>query len=454
MGGGRTNVVLFGLLWFLGAWVHQCPENPNATSRLDLLHAIVKHGTAHVDSYHHNTTDKAWWNGHYYSDKPPGFVLWALPCFAGLSVLLGGDYLETESGWLLSSWLSNASSIALLSAVGGVCCFCWLRRWTTQRAAMMATLTMTLGTPLLPYACSWFPHAGVTGLLFIALNIVDPALDPTNKAKASEYARWTAAGLISSLAWSAEYSAAIPLISLGLVALHRDWRNGCAFVAGWAPGLLFVGGYHWLCFGAPWVFPYRHTAVLTHMHDGLCGIHFPPPADHLAQLAMSPERGLLVCSPFLLGLGLGWRELYRRHAGWFYPSYLAALLQWILIGGYADLPAGNTYGPRLLLCMLPWLALPVSLAFLRSPHLMGMLASVACLLNAAVVWSGIERTPGKPIWKSIAPSPSVHHLGEMAGLSATMSATVWLLILIAGIAWLWHRTRPLPQLAYVIPPHP
>jgi hypothetical protein len=413
MGGGRTKGVLFGLLWLAGAWVHQAPENPNATSRLDLLHALVSQGTWHLDVYHENTTNKAWCEGHYYSDKPPGLVFLALPTFLLLHLFLQ-DSLESKWGWLLSSWLGSAGATGLWAATGAVACFSWLSRSHSRRIALLTTLAFFLGTPLLAYAGSWFPHSATVGLLFVALNIAHrdfPKIGSVSRRW------WLMAGLVCGLALSCEYSAAIPLVAVGGV-----------------------------CFGTPWTIPYQHTATLTHMQQGLCGILFPPPASHLTHLVLGSTRGLFMHSPFLLCLWVGFRQLHERSPAWFYSAYVIVLLQWILMSGYGDLAAGNTLGPRLLLCALPWLALPTALAFSQYPRASTALVGVAVLVNAAALWSGIELLPTASLWETVlerfSSGNTPHHLGELFGLTALASALCWASALLAGIAWLWRSTQP------------
>ncbi len=75
-------VVLVSYAYFYegGGW--------NQNSRLDLVRAIVEQGTLRIDPFHENTNDKAFANGHYYSDKAPGLALLAVPvAFAALPLM-------------------------------------------------------------------------------------------------------------------------------------------------------------------------------------------------------------------------------------------------------------------------------------------------------------------------------------------------------------------------------
>ena len=54
----------------------------NQGVRIAELHAIVMKHTFQIDAYHELTGDKAYIDGHYYSEKAPAMVVFALPAFA------------------------------------------------------------------------------------------------------------------------------------------------------------------------------------------------------------------------------------------------------------------------------------------------------------------------------------------------------------------------------------
>jgi hypothetical protein len=112
------------------------------------------------------TPDKAIHEGHYYSDKAPGTVALAFPGFVLAALGLGalGVSLDSDTGWLVSSWVACASSLGFITALGGVALFAWLCRWTPPRAALITTLAVFLGAAPLPYATLMFSHALAVGL--------------------------------------------------------------------------------------------------------------------------------------------------------------------------------------------------------------------------------------------------------------------------------------------------
>src|SRR5438552_15452015 len=76
-------------------------------SRFDLVRAIVEQGTLRIDAYHENTQDKAYYQGHYYSDKAPGLALLAVPVAAIARPLLPATGIDPVSprGLVATSYL-------------------------------------------------------------------------------------------------------------------------------------------------------------------------------------------------------------------------------------------------------------------------------------------------------------------------------------------------------------
>src|SRR5579863_1122233 len=71
-------LLIFGVIFFSYAYFYE-GGGWNQNSRFDLVRAVVEQGTLRIDDYQENTGDKAFANGHYYSDKAPGLALLAVP---------------------------------------------------------------------------------------------------------------------------------------------------------------------------------------------------------------------------------------------------------------------------------------------------------------------------------------------------------------------------------------
>jgi hypothetical protein len=104
-----------------------------------------------IDSYHVNTGDKAFFNGHYYSDKAPGTAFLASPVVALGRVILqwAGWDLESPSSVLALSYIANVCIIAVPSAIAAAILFLLaLRLGSTYGGASFAALSMSLATPV------------------------------------------------------------------------------------------------------------------------------------------------------------------------------------------------------------------------------------------------------------------------------------------------------------------
>ena len=132
----RVLIMVFTTLFVACSYTQQKEfKSSIPVSRLDLLHALFVHQTVQIDTYHENTPDKAVFKGKYYCDKAPGTVLLALPSFAlavGLLKVVGTP-LDSDSGWLISSWIACAGSLALVTALGSLAMFIWLCQWVQPR---------------------------------------------------------------------------------------------------------------------------------------------------------------------------------------------------------------------------------------------------------------------------------------------------------------------------------
>src|SRR5690348_5276334 len=121
----RKTAFLLGASIFLSFIYFYEGGGWNQNSRFDLLRAIVEQHTLRIDSYHENTQDKAHFRGHYYSDKAPGLVFLAVPIAIAERLVLRAGSIGPESarGEFALSYLVSACTVALPTALAGVCLF-------------------------------------------------------------------------------------------------------------------------------------------------------------------------------------------------------------------------------------------------------------------------------------------------------------------------------------------
>jgi hypothetical protein len=457
----RGPLGLLVLLCLCVVYTHQRVfKAPTALSRLDLLHALVVHRTVCIDAYERNTPDKAGFDSRYYSDKAPGTAALALGPFlvAGGVVKAARMELDSDAGWLLTSWVACAGSIGIMTACGGAALFAWLSRHVHPRSALVTTLALFLGAAPLPYATMMFSHALVVSLLSIAIWAIVKQGGRGFEHARTGIAHWLKAygwdllaGFTSGWVLASEYTAGIVVAGLLLWLVSQGWRRAVPFCLAAVPPLLLIPLYSWACFGNPSILPYSLNASFPQMKEGLYAIKWPDP-ETAFNLLFSPARGLFFWTPFLAMAIVGYRRLTASSPTLFWLSYAVPALQIIVISGRTwDWPAGPTLGPRYLAPILPLLALPCALGVQRFPRLGMALAAYSILITTvATLTNASPPFPGHPnplfdlhipmlLKGQLAPN-----LGTVCGLPPWLSIGVFYAILCGGIWWLWRRLPPEP----------
>ena len=454
----RVCLALFGVLLFAFTYIHQDYSWGSSVSRLDLFHAVFSHHTLKIDAYHTNTTDKALFEKHYYSDKAPGTVALAFPAFSiGTGILkLAGEPLESKRGWLVSSWMGCAGSLAILTALGAVALFAWLRRWVPERIALIVTLATYLGSMPFTYATIMFSHAFVVGLLSLALWAIAGPLERTSSSlnaqpPFAETKKWRRRDLLAGFCCgsvvASEFTAGLIVYGVFLLQFIRGMREAVRFSLAAVLPVLLIPAYSWVCFRNPFTVGYSFQAAFPEMKEGLFGIQWPN-VQTAFNLLCSPARGLFFWSPFFLMAFVGYHKLYQESRRMFWFTYVFPLLQIIAISGYSwDWKAGNALGPRYLAPMLPFLALPCAFGVRRFPKLGLALAAMSMMLTG--VGTVVNGTPGyqtNPLLELHLPALKqgeyVHNIGGVLGLKGHWQMVPLLIVVSIGITYLWRQTAP------------
>ena len=145
------QTILIGLVAFASYAYFYEGGGWNQNTRFDLVRAIVERGTLSIDAYSENTGDRAFKDGHYYSDKAPGQPLLAVPAAGatrGIMHAIGVDPISARS-LVAMSYVSTLFSVAFPTALSCACLY-WiaLRLGSGSNAAAFGALDMGLGTPI------------------------------------------------------------------------------------------------------------------------------------------------------------------------------------------------------------------------------------------------------------------------------------------------------------------
>jgi hypothetical protein len=349
----------------------------NQTSHYDLIRTLNQDQTT-IDQYQENTGDKAYYKDHWYSARAPGLALFALPFYDTLN-FLDADALARESQaqrgddemiYFIGLWANVLPGLLLLLLVWRMA-----DRFEPGYGAA-AAVTLGLGTLVLPLSTLLFSHVFAAFLGFLAFTLMlrerDGPASPLLLA---------GAGVAIGYAVASEYPLFFVGVVLGLYLLSRrdaltplgvTTRAG-AYIAGGLVGIVPLLLYNHYAFHS-----WTHLAYssIPRQQQGFFGIGAPS-LKVLATLLLD-SRGLLTISPVLALGALGTVVLYNRGRRAEALTIGGVCLCYVGYNSGYYLPFGGGFmGPRFLTTMLPFLAMPLGIAFKRWPGPTIALAAVS-----------------------------------------------------------------------------
>jgi hypothetical protein len=278
-----------------------------------------------------------------------------------------------------------------------------------------AAVTLGIGTLVMPFATMFFSH-----LLAALLGFAAFAVLWHEREGAPRIGRVAFAGLLAGFAITTEYPLAIVAGIVGLYALVRGdvIRRALAYAAGVIAGLVPLAVYNLWAFGSLTHNSYADAvkvqgisghAVLGLNDSGFFGIAMPS-THALGQLLFAP-RGLLIASP-VVALGVaGTLLLYRRGRRAEALTIAAVAIAFLLYNSGYYLPfGGGSPGPRFLIPMLPFLAVPLALAFRRFPAVtLALAVPSTVLMVVATATHPLIGADGSGDWANVLDMATFEH---------------------------------------------
>jgi hypothetical protein len=383
-------VVLVSYTYFYqgGGW--------NQNSRFDLVRAVVERGTLRIDAYHENTDDKAFANGHYYSDKAPGLALLAVPVAEAIRPLLRAAGVDPASarGLVAISYLVTVFTVALPMAASCAALFLialWLGNDVS--AAGFGALALGLATPIWAYSTLFWGHALAGACLVFGFAF---ALK-LGRSQSQDVLLGLGVGLTAGWATVTEYPAAPAAVILAVLALTmvwkdgwpRRWRASVGIAMGASACIAVLLIYQFRVFGSAFQpsYSYYPAGAFPWMKQGYMGLTYPR-IDVALKLLFGCRRGLLFAAPVALAAPFGLRWLWNQPSGRAAAAAASAIAAYYFLfnASFRAWAAGWSYGPRYMAAGLPLLCIGLAPAWNKTrPFWRGVLALAA----VGGVWLGL-----------------------------------------------------------------
>lgn len=301
---------------------------------------------------------------HYYPSKAPLLSFAAAPIYWVLKRVNGGQVSELNQVFWSRLFVVIIPSLLLLVFLRR-----FLAAYVEAGTADIFTVVYAVGTMAYSYGEAFLSHQLTAVLLFAAFYCAW-------RVERGEWKSWgyALAGVAASAAVVSEYTAALGVVCVAAYTVAARWKRWSALaqavglvVLGAAPLLALLCWYHAAAFGSPLVSGYKFLNDAGYMHwhqGGFLGIRLPYPMAFVHSF-FSPLRGLFTITPLLLVAFFGLRAVKEKDRALFIFFIVLLVAHTYFTSSFDHTSWGWTVGPRHLTGLLPFLFLPIALAWER-----------------------------------------------------------------------------------------
>ena len=306
----------------------------NSGTRLDLVWSIVEHHSLSIDTYHENTGDKAFYKGHFYTDKAPGISFFGAPFYCIASKIL--RLCSSSSAlvdYVFKIYIPTFFVVIIPSAIMGVIFYRVTNLFINNTGlSALGTISYSLGTIVFFYSNMFYAHHVSVFLFFTAFYILIKSTNPVRKSRlltrltvhAGDDLPPTSLVAFSNGANIKEVGKSKIFLSGSLLGLAILCEYPMGFFAIFIFAYLFtitksikllaylalpvclsiiiLGIYHYACFDNPLKTGYNYEYLsyfAKHHAQGISGIKLPK-LSRIIKLTFGLKRGMFIMHPFLL----------------------------------------------------------------------------------------------------------------------------------------------------------
>ncbi|MFX1511963.1 MAG: ArnT family glycosyltransferase [Promethearchaeota archaeon] len=345
----------------------------------DLSFEITKYCDYTSPDFVFTTCDIAEYNGKFYSSKPPGASIIAIPFYI----------VGREVGKLfgLNSELNLTTSVLLSSAVFAsltiLIVYRFANLYTTREISLITAISLAFATILWAYSRTFFRHSIVT--FFVTLTAY--LLVKYGRNNQLNLVFW--AGVASGFAIICDWGAILLFVpQIGYLIGKRqltklDLQKAGVYVLGPLGGFIFIGIFNLICFGDPLSFSYSNSVYIEDKFDrSLIDLLLDlDPIRYFQQIAfmtfafrivevrgqtgITANRAIFLQTPILILSFVGYFLLYKkdRHLTLFLGS--SCLLILLMYARWEEWHGGMCWGSRQLLMIIPLLLIPMVMTIER-----------------------------------------------------------------------------------------
>lgn len=399
-------IIFLIVLVFYGYFVKQGDWNIN--SRLGLVKAVVEEHRLAIDTYHtgeFETEDKAYINGHYYSDKAIGASMLGIVAYWPIHQVTGGI-----SGYGDFVMLMTLLAISLPAALLAPLIYRLALKYTEDRWFSLAiSLSICLGTAVFPYAGAFYGHtlSALTAFgafsLWMEVNQFDARIT---------VGRSFLGGLLIGLLVLTEYPTAIIAAALIGYAFYVAWKKNMLlrreflvpFLAGGGIILALLLAYNTFSFGSPFTtgYSFNQFNMFEEAFDrGYMGFERPRLLS-LFYMTFHPAQGIFFQSPILLpSLAFAFRAWRQKKLRAEVITALAIILAFLTaFSGVRLWWGGDAFSTRYVIAILPFFA--IFLFDMPKPwrpllYGFGLFSIFQMLIASAVPFNGMDLATSKAV---------------------------------------------------------